>query len=253
MAVVVVPVVKGKVRGTVYDDDALRLWCCFRRFDIPSDGDPSGVGVSPVSRAGGRSPGSFPAVIGKPVTAVVGLAFPVTDPAGFRPIDMREVMETFEDREPGRMGDCGCGLLRSGIAIGGREGETISTTSGCNCSCGSTRGSSSFMVVSGNGCALSSVCVVIGSCVTSVDAWAKSRESDEGPAEGVEFVRDLAGNGRDVVNDSSTSGSAGTGNGSSATAGFVSISIVGDVTRLANTRRLEAWVCVCVQSSTSSI
>lgn len=64
-------------------------------------------------------------------------------------------------------------------------------------------------------------------------ACAKSRESEDGPAEGVEFARDLAGNGRGVENDSSTSGSAGIGNGSSAGTGFDSVSIVGDVTLLA--------------------
>lgn len=95
---------------------------------------------------------------------------------------------------------------------------------------------------------------MIGSGVTSVGAWAKSRESEEGPAEGVEFARDLAGKGRGVVNDSSTSGSAGMGNGSSTITGFVSVSIVGEVTRLGGARRFEAWVCVCCdQSSTSSI
>lgn len=78
---------------------------------MPSDGDPSGVGISPVRSAVAKSPDAFPAVIGRPVTAVVGLALLVTDTPGFRPIDIREVIETFEDREPGRMGDCGCGLL----------------------------------------------------------------------------------------------------------------------------------------------
>lgn len=105
---VVVPLVKGKPRDTEYVDVDLRLWCCFRRFDIPSDGDPSDVGVSPFRRTAGRSPGNLPAVIGSPVMAVVGLAFPVTDP---RPIDMREVIETFEARDPGRIGDSCCGLL----------------------------------------------------------------------------------------------------------------------------------------------
>lgn len=150
------PLVKGKVRETAYDD-VLRLWCCFRRFDIPSDGDPSGVGVSPVSRTADRSPGSLPAVIGKPVMAVVGLALPVIDPPGFRPIDMREVTETLEDREPGRMGDCGCGLLRIGIVIGDGESETMSTTSGCDASCCSccSCDSLSSVVTSGNGCVFS--------------------------------------------------------------------------------------------------
>jgi len=87
-----------------------------------------------------------------------------------------------------------------------------------------------------------------------VGACARSRESEEGPAEGVEFARDLAGNGRGVVNDSSTSGSAGTGNGSSTSTGLGSVSAVGEVTRLEYARLLEACVWVCwVQSSTSSI
>ena len=245
---VVVPLVKGKPRDTEYDDVDLRLWCCFRRFDIPSDGDPSGVGVSPFDRTAGRSPGNLPAVIGSPVIAVVGLALPVTDPPGFRPIDMREVIETFEDLEPGRMGDSCCGLLWKGIVIDGGEGDTVLTTSGRSrscCSCcsgGSTSGSSLSVTISGGGCALFGVAAVIGSGVASMGAWAKSRESEEGPAEGIEFARDLVGNGRGVVNDSSTSGSAGMGNGSSTRTGLGSVSIVGEVTRLVYVRLLEAWV-----------
>ena len=129
------PLVKGKVRDTEYDDVVLRLWCCFKRFDIPSDGDPSGVGVSPF-RCGARvSPGNLPAVIGSPVIAVVGLALPFIDPPGFRPMDIREVIETFEDREPGRMGDCGSGLLCIGIVIGCGESKIVSTTSDGGRSC----------------------------------------------------------------------------------------------------------------------
>jgi len=75
-----------------------------------SDGDPSGVGVSPARRTAGKSPGNL-LVVGSPVIAVVGLAFPVTVPPGFIPIDIREVTETFEDREPGRSGDSCRGLL----------------------------------------------------------------------------------------------------------------------------------------------
>lgn len=258
---VVVPPVKGKVRDAEYDDDVLRLWCCFRRFDIPSDpGVSSGVGVSPIRRIGCRSPGGLPAVIGSPVIAVVGLALPVTEPPGFLLIDMREVIETLEDREPGRRGD-GCrGLLWIGIVIGGGEGKTVLTTSGCGCSCcscssyGSASGSLSSAATSGKGCTISGVDIVMGSGAASVGAWAKSRESEEGPAEGVEFARDLWGNGRGAVNDSSTSGSAGMGKGSSTSTGLGSVSIVGEVTRLENARFLEAWAWVCwVQSSTSSI
>ena len=85
-------------------------------------------------------------------------------------------------------------------------------------------------------------------------ACARSREREEGPAEGVEFARDLAGNGRGAVNGSSTSGSTGTGNGSSTSTGLGSVSAVGEVTRLEYARLLEACVWVCwVQSSTSSI
>jgi len=76
-----------------------------------SDGDPSGVGVSPARRTAGGSPGNLPVVIGSPVIAVVGLALPVTVPPGLILIDIREVTETFEDREPGRSGDCCRGLL----------------------------------------------------------------------------------------------------------------------------------------------
>jgi len=239
-----VPPVNGKLRVTEYDDDALRLWCCFRRFDIPSDGDPSGVGVSPTRRTTGRSPVILPVVIGSPVIAVVELALPVTDPPGFRPIDMREVIEIFEDREPGRMGDRRGGLLWKGVAIGGGEGEIESATSDCSCSCcsccscGSSCSSLSSIVISGNGCAFSAVGVVMGSAVASVAAWANSRESEEGPADGFEFARDLVGNGRGVVKDSSTSGSAGMGNGSSTSAGLGSVSIVREVTRLEYTRLL---------------
>ena len=241
---VVVPLVKGKFRDTGYDDVVLRRWCCFRRFDIPSNGGSSGVGVS-VRRVPGKSPGSLPAVIGRPVIAVVGLALPVTDPPG-----LRDVIETFDDREPGRLGDCGCGLLKSGIVIGG--GEIVSATpdwdSSC-CSCGSTWNSWSSFVTSRGGSV-----IMIGSGVTSVGACAKSRESEEGPAEGIEFARDLAGKGRGAVNDSSTSGSAGTSNGSSISTGFVSVSIGGEATRLVYARLLEACVWVCwAQSSTSSI
>jgi len=255
---VVVPLVTGKVRATEYDDIVLRLWCCLRRLDIPSDGDSSGIEVSPAGRTTGRSPDNPPAVIGDPVIAVVGVALPVTDPPGFLPIDMREVIETFEDREPGRRGDGSCcGLLWNGITIGGGEGETVSTISNCTCSCcssNSTSGSPPSTVTSGNGCSVPGVGVAIGSGVTSACAWARSRESEEGPAERAEFARDLAGNGRGVVNDSSTSGSAGTGNGSSTTTGLDSVSIVGEVTRLEYARFLEAWVWVCwVQSSTSRI
>ena len=127
---VVVPPVKGKPRDNEYDDVDLRLWCCLRRFDIPSDGDPSDVVVSPFRRTADRSPGILPTVIGSPVTAVVGLALPVADPPGFRPIDMREVIETFEAREAGRMGDSCCGLLWKGIMIGDGEGDTVLVISG---------------------------------------------------------------------------------------------------------------------------
>jgi len=160
---VVVPPVKGNPRDAGYDDVDLRLWCCLRMFDIPSDGDPSDVGVSPFRRAAGRSPGNLPAVIGSPVIAVVGLALPVTDPPGFRPIDMREVIETFEDREPGRMGDSCCGLLWKGIVICGGEGVTVSATSGCSCCCsgGSTSDSSLSVTISGGGRALSGIASVV--------------------------------------------------------------------------------------------
>ena len=143
---------------------------------MPSDGDPSGVGVSPFRRTIGKSPGILPAVIGNPITAVVGLALPVTDPPGFRPIDKREVIETFEDREPGRIGDCGCGLLRKGIVIGGGEGDIVSVTSDCGCSCcswcsgDSTSGSSLSAATSTGGCALTGVGAVIGSGAASVGA-----------------------------------------------------------------------------------
>lgn len=169
---VVVPLVKGKPRDIEYDDVDLRLWCCFRRLDIPSDdGYSSGVGVSPLRRTAGSSPGNLPAVAGEPVIAVVGVALPVTDPPGFRPMDMREVIETFEDREPGRMGDCGCGLLRRGIVIGGGEGDTVTMTPGSGSSCSSccsaisTSGPLSSVTISGGGCDSFDISVMIGSGV----------------------------------------------------------------------------------------
>lgn len=102
----------------------------------------------------------------------------------------------------------------------------------------------------------------VGSSDASEDAWASNRESDEGPAEGVEAARGRAGNKWEVggcvmLNDSSTSARGGPG-GIGGCAGVTIVdlrSFSGSDTAdtfLKLGLRLLIWLD-CVQSSTSSM
>lgn len=102
----------------------------------------------------------------------------------------------------------------------------------------------------------------VGSSDGSGDAWASNRESDEGPAEGVEFARWREGNRCEVgdcvmLNDSSTSargGPGGIGCGCSVTTVDLRSLSGSDTaeTFLKLGLRLLTWLD-CVQSSTSSM
>lgn len=206
--------------------DARATWCeaVRRRFinncDIPSESDSDGDG-GPASNAGSDEKGTAENM--GSVNAVVAAAFTAAGEVvtvanvGGRAEDILDVVESRDAREPGRKGDDvrGCDIVAPvGGGTGGSDGpdslgDNDDDDGGCGCGCGD-RGSGSEVGGVGASVLDGGATTDVGSSGGSGDAWASKRESDEGPAEGVEFARWRVGNKCEVgdcvmLNESSTS------------------------------------------------
>lgn len=160
------------------------------------------------------------------VNAVVAAAFTATGElvtvarVGGRAEDILEVVESRDAREPGRNGDDVRGCDGEELACRGNKGGDGAGTplgdsdgdDGGGCSCSAAGGSVSELGGAwGTGASAldGGATTDVGSSDGSGDAWASNRESDEGPAEGVEFARGRVGNKCEVggcvaLNESST-------------------------------------------------
>lgn len=142
------------------------------------------------------------------VSAVVAIAFaavggPVTVPnVGGRADDILDVVESRDAREPGRSGE----VVRVCEVVGpaGEEAEggdgpdsrlgDIDGDVGGGCNPGEGKGCRSRLGAGAGASTWGGGTTDVGSSDGSGDAWASNRESEEGPAEGVEFARGRAGN-----------------------------------------------------------
>lgn len=190
------PEPKGDARATRYDDVRRRF---ISNCDIPSESDSDGDG-GPEDIGTAENVGS--------VSAVVAIAFAAAGElvtvasVGGRAEDILDVVDNRDAREPGRNGEDvrGCGGLRpaNGVTTGGDESGTLGESNGedgGSCGCSEEEGSGSE-VGGGVGASASDGGTTTddGSSYDSGDAWASNRESEEGPAEGVELARARVGN-----------------------------------------------------------
>jgi hypothetical protein len=209
---------KGDARATWYDAVRRR---CINNCDIPSESDFDGDG-GPASNAGSDDNGTAENV--GSVNAVVATAFTAAGElvtvasVGGRAEDILDVVESRDAREPGRNGEDvrGCDVAEpaDGGTKGGDGADTPLSDSdgddGGGCGCGEGEGSGSELGGDiGTSTLDGGTTTDVGSSDDSRDAWASNRESDEGPADGVEFARGRAGNKCEVggcvaLNESST-------------------------------------------------
>lgn len=207
--------------------DARATWCdAVRRrldknCDIPSENDSDGDGGA-ARNAGSDENG--PAESMGSASAVVAAAFTVAGElvtvanVGGRADDILDVVESRDAREPGRNGEDVRGCDVAEHASGGtRGGDGPDSPLGDNdeadgggCGCGEGAGSGSELGSVGASALDGGTATDADSSDGSGDAWASNRDSDEGPAEGVEFARCREGNKCEVgdcvmLNESSTS------------------------------------------------
>lgn len=160
--------------------------------------------------------GSVNAVVATAFTADGELATVAS--VGGRAEDILDVIESRDARETGRNGEDvrGCDVAEPadrGIKGGDGAGTPLSDSDGDDgggCGCGEGEGEGCELGTDVGTSALDGGTTIdVSSSDGSEDAWASSRESDEGPAEGVEFARGRAGNKCEVggcvtLNESST-------------------------------------------------
>lgn len=143
------------------------------------------------------------------VNAVVATAFTAAGElvtvasVGGRAEDILDVVESRDARDTGRNGEdvrgCDVGEPADGGTKGGDGASAPLSDSdgddGGGCGCGEGEGSRSELGGDiGTAAFDSGTTTDVCSSDGSGDAWASNRESDEGPADGVEFARGRAGN-----------------------------------------------------------